>query len=127
MKSKLLTPKNLYLLISFVILIPLVIYHGNRSNKAFCEQSKADLYSRDFKGVVIRKYLDSLNHMCETIELQGSTDTINEWLYSGEEMDALYSRLEHGDSLIKEKGTNVYIRKSGNEKSAYRAVINCDD
>lgn len=125
MKTKILTPKKLFYLISFVILIPLIIYHGKRSNKAFCEERRSDLYKRDFKGIVIRKYLDSLNHMYETIEIQGSTDTINEWLYSGREMETLYSQLERGDSLIKEEGTNVYIRKSGNNRSVYRIVIKC--
>ena len=110
-----------------MIFVPLVIYHGKRSNKAICEERKTDLYNRDFKGVVIGKYLDSLNHMYETIELRVSTDTISEWLYSGKEMKNLYSILQHGDSLIKEQGTNVYLRKSGVEKSEFEVIIDCDD
>jgi hypothetical protein len=85
-----------------------------------------DFRQSEFEGVIVRKYLDKLNHSTPVAELRNYKDSIERISLFGD-YSALFERVNSGDSLKKNPGTMEILKKVNNKFTRFGyADFNCD-
>lgn len=99
---------------------PFEFFDSETSNQiAYCRAEKRAL-DQDFKGVLMDKYLDSLNHNYRTIEIKSESGLKKSWFLTMEQ-SGVYNKLNIGDRIVKEKGQ---LKITVNNKN-YNLRFNC--
>lgn len=117
-------------LILFFALIKLVLFlidlePIDAGNISICRTEKIAM-EESFKGKLIDKYRDNLNHNYETILISFEGNIYNSRIFVMDQSDSFYN-LIIGDSLFKEAGSLQIMVKRGDKISEIDLIYNCKD
>ncbi len=114
--------KFLYIIISLIIvsvwLINKVYNHGN------CHDAEKMEFKNNYKGIVLKKYIDNENHNYKIVEIQNGRihKELMDWDKSG-----LFEFVQKGDSILKELNTLEVKVFRNNVKTTFIIDYGCSD
>ncbi|MGY6561484.1 MAG: hypothetical protein ACXITV_05210 [Luteibaculaceae bacterium] len=119
--------RKLVTYIFLFIVFLLFLYIQRNFDKDLCEQRQESFNSDYFEGILLEPYIDSTNHMYQSLKIRTSTDTIYRALLPINPMRTLFSKVVIGDSIIKKKGDDSILLKRGHLIFKYDVKLNCID
>lgn len=121
MKSK----SVIYVLLFCLFLV--FLYLQRNTNEELCLKRQSEFNSDSFKGEVVKLFIDSTNHMYQSLLIATtSTDTISRSLFGVNTMRELFSNTSPGDTIIKNEGENVIYVRSKGDVARYEVDLKCD-
>lgn len=118
-------PKYIIYLLLFCLFL-VFLYLQRNTNEELCVKRQSDFNSDSFKGEVTKLFIDSTNHMYQSLLISTSNDTISRSLFGVNSMRELFSNTSPGDTIIKKEGENFICIKRKGEIVRYKVDLKCD-
>lgn len=117
--------RTLFYISTILIILGFVFFQKDYLNSN-CVQQQLELNDLEFKGVLVKKFLDSTNHNRPVFILKDSSGESEVKLYSNTMMIKLYNLSTKNDSLIKVNGKDTIILISNEHSFKFVLDLGCD-
>lgn len=117
--------RTLFFISTILIILVFVFFQKEYLNKN-CVQQQLELNDLQFKGVLVKKFLDSTNHNRPVFILKDSSGESEVKLYSNITMIKLYNLSTINDSLIKVTGKDTIILRSNEYSLKFEINLCCN-
>lgn len=111
--------------IAVVLLVVMLIIQGSPS-KDLCMRQQKEFNQEQYQGVISKLFLDNENHQAMTIEIKNEDSTFVKWLFSINTMRKMYSDIQVGDLIKKNKGDNFIQILNDEGVKNYQVDLACD-
>lgn len=102
-----------YKILAIIFGIAFFVYHYKRNSGAVNEEF-GKILNLEFKGVVLKKFVDSKNHLSKTCLILEASDT--SVLILNFDESGLFEQISVGDSIFKSEGDSLVVLKRNSEK-----------
>jgi hypothetical protein len=116
--------RNLLYFLALIIIIVFILFQKDYL-KSHCIQQQHELNDLQFKGVLVKKFLDSTNHNRPMFIIKDSSGESEINLYSNTTLNKLYRLSTVNDTLIKFSGKDTIILKSKEHFLTFKIDLDC--
>ena len=116
--------RNLLYFLALIIIIVFILFQKDYL-KSHCIQQQHELNDLQFKGALVKKFLDSTNHNRPVFIIKDSSGESQIKLYSNTILNKLYSLSTVNDTLIKIPGQDTIILKSKEHLLTFKIDLDC--
>ncbi|MDD2636179.1 MAG: hypothetical protein PHW82_11870 [Bacteroidales bacterium] len=114
----------LFFVITFIVIYLGIIGITKNAPYRACENKKTIVNDKEYKGLVINKYLDEKNHMNETVIIKDSNAEILVLLNG--DTSGLYDSINLNDSIYKKKESMEVLLVRDTHRAIYVINFDCD-
>jgi hypothetical protein len=117
--------RNLYYISTFLIIIGFAFFQMDYLNSN-CVQQQHELSNLEFKGVLVKKFLDSTNHNRPVFIIKDYSGESEIKLYSNTKLTKLFNLSAVNDSIIKVSGIDTIILMSKQSSLKFEVDLGCE-